>query len=213
MASKKKPTNSTNPDKSGSNSQAKNGSGNDDKNEKEKRGKHNLQQLPTEAEPVLLEPIMKLPTEIRQMVCDFALTEDQQPVLVERWNVNIPYTRPLLMKLPKLSTGLMGVCHKIREEDGQRYYILNEFRFFQPSTLIDWLRDPNRRNQLRSIACRLDANDTWFGSSCEVLRLLNLCVSLVTLRIIATHEAKVQIGRRRKGQLHQRRRVLRERYS
>lgn len=119
------------------------------------------------------------------MVYDFTLTENRQPVLVDQWNVDAPWGRSPPMSLPKLSTGLTGVCHKIREEIGHSYYILNGFRFIQPSTLIDWLRDPNRRDNLRSIACRLNLDSTWFKSSCEVLRLLHLCASLVTLRINA----------------------------
>ena len=188
MAGEKKVMSSTNPEKSSSKPKAKNDPGRDDENGLEEGGKHKLQQLPTQAEPVLLESFMKLPIEIRQMVYDFALTEDQQPVLVDRWNANTPYTRPPSANLPKLSTGVMGVCQKIRKEVGQRYYVLNAFRFIHPShTLVDWLRDPNRSGHLRSIACPLSvANPTWYGTSCEVLRLLHLCTNLTTLNITTT---------------------------
>ncbi len=140
----------------------------------------NQEKLSTTAKLPRFPFFMRLPLELRQMAYEFTLTENQQPVIVDWWNAAHLYSRYPTMIFPRLSTGSMIACHQIREEVRQKHHSLNDFRFSEPdNVLISWLRDRDRREQLRSLASRFDP--TYI--SYEVFRLLCFCKNMATLKI------------------------------
>ena len=142
--------------------------------------KSNQQKPPTTTKPLRFALFMKLPSEPRQMVYEFTLADNQQPVFVDRWNANHCVFRPPRTVSPELRKGLMVTCHQIGEEMGQKYYSLNEFRLIQlGNVLVKWLRDRNRRDRLRRVTCHLDSSN----NSYEIIQLLRFCKTLVTLKI------------------------------
>lgn len=136
----------------------------------------NLRHLPLADAPHRFERFMDLPPELRLMVYEFTLTEAKQPVHVDREGQRWFYA---LINPPKLSVGLMGTCKAVREEVGQLYYRLNDFWFRGKGRLHIWLKDRNRREQLRGITCHLNGSP----QSYSIIKLLGLCTALVELQI------------------------------
>ena len=165
--------------------------------------KRKPKKLTTKPDPPRFQHFLEFPAEIRQMVYEFTLTENQQPVVVDRRNDDRTFVSKKSERraFPILSTGLMAVNRQIRNEVDQLYYKLNDFEFLQPKAqssrdiLNSWLADQERSNQLRGVTCGMrpvhcslrpyphGSMRPIYGPS-FTMRTLGFCKNLVNLNIV-----------------------------
>ena len=119
MTGNKKLTSRDKPDKSVTKAKAKDGTSKDVKSGKKMTQNPDQQKPSTTTESPRFAFFMNLPSELRQMVYEFNLTEKQQSVFVDRWNANHCVFRPPRTVFPELCKVLLATCHQIREEIGQ----------------------------------------------------------------------------------------------
>lgn len=133
------------------------------------------------ASPPLFEFFTKLPVELRLEVYEYTLSENVQPVLVDRRNDEISEY------LPELNVGLLQVSHQIRHEIASMYYRLNSFRFLKPEGLVEWLSllDAEQRNQIYSIGGKLRICEY----SMAAIKILAQCGNLQQLVIPSSFDA------------------------